>query len=94
MEWWSETKDELRWDVNKGNKAHFFNQKWIPHQDFIRNMIQGPLKQGEEEMLIKDINTNDTWNLNNISFQITEEIKASIEAISINPYNPREDRPI
>lgn len=50
--------------------------------DPIRSLIQGPLNKNENNLTIKDILTNNTWNLNKVSFQFPESIK---DIILTNP---------
>ena len=60
--------------------ARVWVDKWIKLGS-LRSLIHGPLTQGEEELLLKDIfGINGSWNLSKLSFVLPNEVVDSITA--------------
>ena len=56
-----------KWTVGYNSLLSFWNDKWL-NIGTIRSLIESPLNQGESEVCIKDVITNNGWDLSNLSF--------------------------
>ncbi|WMV58429.1 hypothetical protein MTR67_051814 [Solanum verrucosum] len=64
---------------------------WIPHSPAIDKIIHGAFTEGELSLKIRDIYGNGIWNLDYLSFDLSDDLKATIKDYHI-PYNsPKQD---
>ena len=79
-----------KWTVGCNSPLSFWNDKWL-NIGSIRSLIEGPLNQGESEVCIKELTTNNGWDLTNLSFVFPNHILNAIRAIPLRRYVVRED---
>ncbi|XP_030970900.1 uncharacterized protein LOC115991336 [Quercus lobata] len=68
-----------KWIASKNGNLSFWFNKWLS-RGTMRNLIEGPLNQGEDQLLLKDIVGFNGWNWHALSFifkQLALEIKAT-----------------
>ena len=68
-----------KWIAGKNGNLSFWFNKWLS-RGTMRNLIEGPLNQGEDQLLRKDIVGFNGWNWHALSFifkQLALEIKAT-----------------
>lgn len=58
----------------------------------MRNLIEGPLTQGEDQLIVKQyFDSNHEWNLQSISFELPEELLNTIKATPFSYAQDSED---
>ena len=79
-----------KWIVGCNSPLSFWNDKWL-NIGTIRSLIEGPLNQGENEVCIKEVSTNNGWDLTNLSFVFLEHILNAVRATPLRRYTVKED---
>jgi len=88
---WEVCQKASRWVIHRGDKVFFMKDTWIPHSPAIDKIIHGPFTEGELSLKIRDIYGNGIWNLEDLSFDLSDDLKATIRDYNI-PYNsPKRD---
>ena len=80
-----------KWSIGSNSNLSFWNDKWL-NFGTIRSLIEGPLLRGEEELLVKDVMVNRSWDLNTLSFDFNDLIRRSILATPLRRISQREDQ--
>ena len=68
----------------------FWNDNWL-NIGTIKPLIEGSLNQGESEVCIKEVTTNNGWDLTNLSFVFPKHILKAVRATLLRRFAVRED---
>ncbi|OIT21206.1 hypothetical protein A4A49_55796, partial [Nicotiana attenuata] len=71
---WETCAKGSRWVVHKGNRVNFFNDKWIPNQPALRELIQGPQTQNDLNIKVNSVHQMGSWNTSSLSFSLPPHI--------------------
>ena len=87
MNGWNTVKDGLKWSIGDGRKTSVWNDRWLPNNLTLREMINGPLTYTDDNIRVSDLLTNSKqWNYNRLSVVLPEDIKNLFECVYI-PYS-------
>ena len=76
----------FKWRIGSNSNLSFWNGKWL-NFGTIRSLIEGPLSRGEEELLVKDVMLNGSWDLGMLSFDFNGLICSAILATSYEEFH-------
>lgn len=64
---WTTCSKGILWQPSRNSNQNIWCSRWIPDLPPLRNCIEGPLQNKEENLKLKDIIINGKWNLSKIS---------------------------
>lgn len=74
------------WVIHNGTKINLWCDKWIPHWDPIRSMIQGPFTASQEKLTLAEVWNEGNWNFQNLTIQMPQDLITKIKcSFSTNP---------
>ncbi|OIT39909.1 putative ribonuclease h protein, partial [Nicotiana attenuata] len=82
----------INWIIGNGENINLWNNRWINQGNNLRNSIQGPLQNGEEDMKVSSIIQHGSFNLSTLSFEIPEDIIQKIHSTYIQQSQPGRDK--
>ncbi|OIT02668.1 putative ribonuclease h protein, partial [Nicotiana attenuata] len=88
---WETCAKGSRWVVHKGNKVNFFNDKWIPNQPALRELIQGPQTQNDLNIKVNSVHQMGSWNTSSLSFSLPPHIHDLLRSVFIPSVSTKED---
>ena len=62
-----------KWIASMNSGLSFWHDKWL-NDGSLRNLIIGPFKRGEEDLLLKDVFHHRDWSLGGLSFALPPTI--------------------
>ncbi|KAL0016946.1 hypothetical protein SO802_004015 [Lithocarpus litseifolius] len=80
----------IGWNVGSNSKLKFWTDNWVKGKS-VRELIQGPIRQAEQEITIEEIRQGGEWHWNAISFDLPPYIKGRILATPIQIYGEKGD---
>ena len=80
-----------KWIAGTNSNLSFWSDKWLS-RGTMRNLIEGPLNQGEDQLLFKDIVGFNGWNWHALSFFISKQLALEIKATPLPFSSTCEDR--
>lgn len=88
---WELCNKGIIWIPNNHSNINIWESNWIPKFKNLRQAIQGPTTIQDESLTIKDIRTNNTWDLKKLAFELPKPLINSI--LSITPTESPKDIP-
>lgn len=73
------------WGLGDGSRVKIWADSWIRGES-LRELIEGPLNQGDLDLTIADLRHKGIWNWDGFSFVIPEDIKDKNRAIPFRIY--------
>ena len=80
----------IGWNVGSNSKLKFWSDNWVKGKS-VRELIQGPLRQVEQVIIIEEMRRGGEWQWNAISFDLPLCIKGRILATPIQLYGVKGD---
>lgn len=80
----------IGWNVGSNSKLSFWSDNWVKGKS-VKELIQGPIHQSEQDVTIEDVRQGGKWHWNAISFDLLPCIKGRILAIPIQLYGEKWD---
>lgn len=78
--------------IFSGKTTSFWFYSWLP-QGTLRSLIHGPLQNSDSNLKVSDfLNSDGSWNFNNISFPIPSDIFFSINSLPLASHSSQEDK--
>lgn len=78
------------WGIGDGSRIRFWSDSWIRVAS-LRELIEGPLNQGDIDLTVANLRNEDRWNWEATSFVFPEDTKDKIKAIPIWSCGVRSD---
>ena len=78
------------WGIGDGSRVRFWSDSWIKGES-LRELIEGPLNQGEIDLMVAGLRNEGRWNWEVASFVFPEDITDKIKAIPIRSCGVRSD---
>ena len=69
-----------KWVLGNDNLLSFWDDRWL-FSGPVRSLLEGPLNIRENDLLVKDVMTNECWSFENLSFILPESVVKAIKAI-------------
>lgn len=68
----------ISWNIGDGYNIFIWKDKWIEASYSLRQVIQGPIHESKNKLLVSHLLTNNNWDLSNLSFGIPNDIRSPI----------------
>lgn len=74
---WPFLNENKVWVIGNGNQISLWEDNWLGIKN-LRSLIHGPLMQGEQNLTLRDVGVNGSWDLSHLSFPLPDFISFRI----------------
>lgn len=79
-----------KWTIGSNSSLNFWHDKWL-NVGTLRSLIEGPLAREEDNLMVKDVITNGSWDLHMLSLPLSPYIQNAIYATTLGKILEKED---
>lgn len=80
-----------KWIARKDSNLSFWTDKWLS-KGTLRSLIEGPLKRGEDLLLLRNVVGFSGWNWHSLSFHFPKHLALEIKATPLPFSSSCDDR--
>ncbi|KAK7825178.1 putative ribonuclease h protein [Quercus suber] len=80
-----------KWTIGSHSSLRFWHDKWL-NIGTLRSLVEGPLTSGEDNLMIKDVTANGSWDLHLLSVPLSPFILNAIQATTLRRVSVKEDQ--
>ena len=81
----------VKWTIGSNSSLKFWHDKWL-NVGTLRSLVEDSLARGGDNLMVKDVITNGTWDLHRLSFPLTPFILNAIYATTLRRISEKENQ--
>ena len=81
----------VKWIIESSSNLNLWHDKWLS-AGTLRSLVEGPLARGEDNLTVKDVIINGSWNLQMLSVPLSQDILNVIKVTTLRRISVREDQ--
>ena len=80
----------MKWIIESSSNLNLWHDKWLS-AGTLRSLVEGPLAKGEDNLTVKDVIINGSWNLQMLYVPLSQDILNVIKVTTLRRISVRED---